>query len=113
MSISGMSNLIEWGFERTTSSWEEAMSKTGLFAVVLAAILYATPLSLHWSNEMPSLSVDKADAQNRVHANRRPARPLYGPNGPYFAGNPYVNYRYINPHVNYGNPYVNPWVNRR
>jgi hypothetical protein len=33
--------------------------------------------------------------------------------GPYFAGNPYVNYRYINPHVNYGNSYVNPWVNRR
>jgi hypothetical protein len=88
------------------------MSKTHVFAAVLAAILCATPLSLHSSNEVPSVSVDKANAQNRV-VNRRPARPLYGPNGPYFAGNPYVNYRYINPHVNYGNPYVNPWVNRR
>jgi hypothetical protein len=39
--------------------------------------------------------------------------PLYGPNGPYFSGNPYVNYRYLNPHVNYGNLYVNPYVNRR
>ena len=45
--------------------------------------------------------------------NRRAARPVYGPNGPYFSGNPYVNYRYLNPHVNYGNPYVNPYVNRR
>jgi hypothetical protein len=62
---------------------------------------------------MPSLSVDKANAQNKVGVNRRAARPVYGPNGPHFSGNPYVNYRYLNPHVNYGNPYVNPYVNRR
>jgi hypothetical protein len=84
-----------------------------VLAVVLAVIVYATPLSLHWSNVMPSVSVDKANTQNRAGVNRRPARPLYGPNGPYFAGNPYVNYRYVNPNVNYGNPYVNPYVNRR
>jgi hypothetical protein len=101
------------GLQHTTGSWEEAMKKPSVLAIALAAILYATPLSLHWSNEVPSVSVDKANAQNRVHVNRRPARPLYGPNGPYFAGNPYVNYRYLNPYVNYGNPYVNPWVNRR
>ena len=53
------------------------MKKPGLFAVVLAAaILCATPLSLHWSsNTMPSLSFDRADAQNRVAgANRRIGR---------------------------------------
>jgi hypothetical protein len=33
------------------------MKKASLFAIALAAILYAAPLSLHWSsNEMPSLS---------------------------------------------------------
>ena len=89
------------------------MKKSGLFAVmVAAAILSATPLSFHWSsNTMPSLSFDRADAQNRVAgANRRIGRTAYGPN---FAGNPHVNYRYVNPHVNHGNPYVNPFVNRR
>lgn len=90
------------------------MTKPGLFAVVAAAILYSIPLSLHWSsNEMLSLSVDSANAQNKASVNRRPVRPLYGPNGPYYSGNPYVNYRYLNPYVNYGNPYVNPYVNRR
>ena len=34
-------------------------------------------------------------------------------NGSSYSGNPYVNYRYLNPYVNYGNPYVNPDVNRR
>ena len=89
------------------------MKKQGLFAVVLAAaILCATPLSLHWSsNTMPSLSFDRADAQNKVAGvNRRIGRTAYGPN---YAGNPYVNYRYVNPYVNHGNPYVNPYVNRR
>ena len=89
------------------------MKKPGLFTVVLAAaILCATPLSLHWSSDtLPSLSFDRADAQNRVAGvNRRIGRTAYGPT---FAGNPYVNYRYVNPHVNYGNPYVNPFVNRR
>ena len=91
------------------------MKKPGLFAVVLAAaILCATPLSLHWSsNEMPSLSVDRANAQNRVGVNKRPGRPVYGPNGPYYSGSPYVKYPYFNLYVNYGNPYVNPHVNRR
>jgi hypothetical protein len=90
------------------------MKKPRLLAIVLAAILYTAPLSLHWSsNEIPSLSVDRANAQNKTGVNRRPVRPLYGPNGPYFSGNPYVNYRYVNPNVNYGNPYVNPYVNRR
>ena len=86
------------------------MKKQRLFAVVLAAaILCATPLSLHWSNTIPSLSFDRADAQNRVAGvNRRIG--AYGPND---AGNPYVNYRYVNPYVNHGNPYVNPYVNRR
>jgi hypothetical protein len=95
------------------SSSEEAMKNPGLFAVALAAaILCATPISLRWSsNEMPSVSVDRANAQNRVAgANRRIDRTAYGPN---YAGNPYVNYRYANPHVNYGNRYVNPYVNRR
>ena len=88
------------------------MKKQRLFAVVLAAaILCATPLSLHWSNTIPSLSLDRADAQNRVSGvNRRIGRTAFGP---YYAGNPYVNYRHVNPYVNHGNPYVNPYVNRR
>jgi hypothetical protein len=83
------------------------MKKSGLFAVVVAAaILSATPLSFHWSSStMPSLSFDRA-----AGANRRIGRTAYGPN---FAGNPHVNYRYVNPHVNRGNPRVNPFVNRR
>ena len=89
------------------------MREPGLFAVVLAAaILCATPLSLNWSsNTMPSLSFDRADAQSKVSGvNRRIGRTAYGPN---YAGNPYVNYRHVNPYVNHGNPYVNPYVNRR
>lgn len=90
------------------------MKKPGLLAIVLAAILYTAPLSLHWiSNEIPSLSVDRANAQKKVGVNRRPARLVYGSNGSSYSGNPYVNYRYLNPYVNYGNPYVNPYVNRR
>jgi hypothetical protein len=76
------------------------MKKPGLFAVVLgAAILCAAPLSLHWSSDpMPSLSFDTADAQNRVAGvNRRIGHAAYGPN---YRGNPYVNYRYVNPYVN-------------
>lgn len=89
------------------------MKKQGLFAVVLAAaILCATPLSLHWSsNTMPSLSFDRSDAQNRIAGvNGRFGHTPYGPN---YAGNPFVNYPYVNPYVNFGNPYVNPYVNRR
>jgi hypothetical protein len=89
------------------------MKKPGLLAAVLAAaILCATPLSIHGSsNVMPSLSFDGADAQNRVAGpNRRIGRTAYGPNN---ASNPYVNYRSVNPYVNRGNPYVNPYVNRR
>ena len=88
------------------------MKKQRLFAVVLAAaILCATPLSLHWSNTIPSPSFDRADAQNRVSGvNRRIGRTA---SGPHYAGNPYVNYRHVNPYVNHGNPYVNPYVNRR
>ena len=90
------------------------MKKLGLFAVVLPAVLCATPISLHWSfNGMLSLSVDRAKGQNKVGVNRRSSRPVYGPNGPYFSGNPYVNYRHLNPYANYGNPYVNPYVKRR
>jgi hypothetical protein len=60
---------------------------------------------------MFSLSFDRADAQNRAAGvNRRIGRTAYGPN---YAGNPYVNYRHVNPYVNHGNPYVNPYVNRR
>jgi hypothetical protein len=88
------------------------MKKPGLFAVVLAAaILCVTPISLHWSNTMPSLSFDRADAQNRTAGvSRGIGRTAYGPN---YARNPYVNHRYVNPYVNHGNPYVNPYVNRR
>ena len=90
------------------------MKKLSLWAVVLATVLCTTPLSLNWSpNEMPSLSVDRANAQKKVGVNRRPARLVYGPNGSSYSGNPYVNYRYLNPYINYGNPYVNPYVNRR
>jgi hypothetical protein len=93
------------------AEWLRPMKKRGLFAFVLgAAILCATPLSLQRSsNTMPSLSFDRADAQNRVAGvNRRIG--AYGPN---YAGNPYVNYRHVNPYVNHGNPYVNPYANRR
>jgi hypothetical protein len=34
-----VNNVIEWGPQHTTSSWEEAMKKPGVFAVALAAIL--------------------------------------------------------------------------
>ena len=52
------------------------MKKPGLLTIVLAAILCTAPLSLHWiSNEIPSLSVDRANAQNKTGVNRRPVRP--------------------------------------
>jgi hypothetical protein len=89
------------------------MKKPGQFAILIAAaMLCATPLSLRWSsNTMFSLSFDRADAQNRVvGVNRRIGRTAYGPT---YAGNPYVNHRYVNPYVYHGNPYVNPYVNRR
>jgi hypothetical protein len=55
------------------------MKKLSLWAVVLATVLCTTPLSLNWSpNEMPSLSVDRANAQKKVGVNRRPARLVYG-----------------------------------
>jgi hypothetical protein len=87
------------------------MKKAGL--LVLAAILCTTPFSLCWSSkEMFPVSVGKANAQNKVGVNRRPVRPLYGPNA-HFYRNPYVNYGYFNPYVNHGNRNVNPYVNRR
>lgn len=52
------------------------MKKPGVFTIALAAIFYATSLSLHWpSDEMPSLSVDGVNAQNRVGVNTRLTRP--------------------------------------
>lgn len=52
------------------------MKKPGVFTIALAAIFYATSLSLHWpSDEMPSLSIDGVNAQNRVGVNTRLTRP--------------------------------------
>jgi hypothetical protein len=86
---------------------EDAMKKPGVFTIALAAIFYATSLSLHWpSDEMPSLSVDGVNAQNRVGVNTRLTRPPIDRTVPWHSGNPYVNRPYRN-------PYVNPFVNRR
>jgi len=95
------------------------MKKLGMLGVALVAfILCATPISLHWSpNTMPALCVERADARvgrpltpmSVADVNRQIGRRTYRQ---HHYGNPYVNYG--NPYVNYGEPYVNnrnPYVN--
>jgi hypothetical protein len=95
------------------------MKKPGMLGVALvASILCATPISLHWSpNTMPAPSVERADARvgrpltpmSVADVNGQIGRRTYRQ---HYYGNPYVNY--ANPYVNYGEPYVNkrnPYVN--
>jgi hypothetical protein len=88
------------------------MKKLGMLGVPLvASVLCATPISLHWSaNTLPALSVERADARlgrpltpmSVADVNRQLDRHTYRQN----YGNPYVNYG--EPYVNNRNPYVNP-----